>query len=98
MESQVLPSDLDVDLPELQRQARFGRDGYYAMKRQGRTPRAYRIGRKLWFSRAEVQQWLATERIQAPTQSRIGQSQHDAEQSLDPAHDPQETSGEPPGN
>lgn len=58
----AVPTDL-IDLPELLRRARFGRDGYTAMRRQGRTPRAFRFGRKLWFSEAEVDEWLATHRI-----------------------------------
>lgn len=64
MTDRHIPSDLDVDLPELLRRARFGRDGYTAMRRQGRTPRAFRVGRKLWFSESEVQRWLLEERIQ----------------------------------
>jgi len=68
-EDTAVPTDL-IDLPELLRRARFGRDGYTAMRRQGRTPQAFRFGRKLWFSEAEVNEWLATQRIVVDTRAK----------------------------
>lgn len=32
----------------------------YNWRAQGRAPRAHKIGRKLWFSRADIERWLET--------------------------------------
>lgn len=63
-----LPDDLTIDLPELLLRGKFGRDGYNRLRRQGRTPTGYKIGRKLWFSEAEVSEWLTTQRVRVAGQ------------------------------
>lgn len=65
------PNDLTIDLPELLLRGKFGRDGYNRLRRQGRTPTGYKIGRKLWFSETEVDEWLATQRVRVAGQTKI---------------------------
>jgi hypothetical protein len=66
-----LPDDLTIDLPELLLRGKFGRDGFNRLRRQGRTPTGYKIGRKLWFSEAEVTEWLTTQRVRVAGQAII---------------------------
>ena len=64
-----------IDMRELCSLARMGPAGYRNLRRQGKTPPAYKIGRRLFFKRDEVEHWLTTVRIvpvplPAPTEPR----------------------------
>lgn len=58
----MIDDDL-IDLDELCRLGRMGKDAYRHQRRQGRTPQAYRIGRKLFFRRSDALDWLETVRV-----------------------------------
>jgi hypothetical protein len=51
-----------ITLDELCSMGRMGKDGYRSLRRQGKTPTAYRIGRRLYFRRDDAEKWLVTTR------------------------------------
>jgi hypothetical protein len=57
-----LTSDL-ISLDELCRMGRMGRDAYRNLRRQGRTPTAWKLGRRLYFKRSDAEAWLLSERM-----------------------------------
>lgn len=52
-----------MDLNELCRLAYMGKAGYRNLRRQGKTPPAFKVGRRLLFKREDVAHWLTTVRI-----------------------------------
>jgi predicted DNA-binding transcriptional regulator AlpA len=52
-----------ITLDELCEMARMGRDAYRNLRRQGRTPVAYKMGRRLYFRRSEAEAWVINERM-----------------------------------
>ncbi len=56
-------SDDLIDLDQLCELGRMGKDAYRHQRRQGTTPPAYKIGRRLYFKRADALEWLHTVRM-----------------------------------
>lgn len=52
-----------ITLDELCAMGRMGRDAYRNLRRQGRTPVAYKMGRRLYFRRSDAEAWVLNERM-----------------------------------
>jgi hypothetical protein len=52
-----------IDLDELCEMGRMGKDSYRHQRRQGKTPPAFKIGRRLYFKRSDALTWLHTVRM-----------------------------------
>lgn len=52
-----------IDLAELCAMAKMTKDNYRQLRRQGKTPVAYKMGRALYFKKADAEQWLVNVRM-----------------------------------
>lgn len=52
-----------ITLDELCAIGKFGHDGYRALRRQGKAPTAYKMGRRLMFLKTEVDEWFFSTRL-----------------------------------
>ena len=52
-----------IDLDAFCELARMGRDGYRALRRQGRTPEAIKMGRRIYFDRDDAIRWVKEVRM-----------------------------------
>lgn len=52
-----------VILDELCEIGKLSKRSYRCLREQGRTPVAYRMGRRLYFKRGDVQAWMTTVRM-----------------------------------
>jgi hypothetical protein len=52
-----------ITLDELCEIGRLSKRSYRCLREQGRTPVAYRMGRRLYFKRGDVQAWMTTVRM-----------------------------------
>jgi len=52
-----------IDLAELCEMGKLTKDSYRQLRRQGKTPVAYKMGRNLYFKRADAEAWLVNVRM-----------------------------------
>jgi hypothetical protein len=52
-----------ITLDELCEMGRMGKDAYRHLRRQGKTPTAYKLGKRLYFRRADAEAWLVSTRM-----------------------------------
>ncbi|MSW81588.1 MAG: helix-turn-helix domain-containing protein [Actinobacteria bacterium] len=52
-----------ITLDELCEIGQLSKRSYRCLREQGRTPVAYRMGRRLYFKRGDVQAWMTTVRM-----------------------------------
>ncbi len=59
METNLNPDREYLTVPEFASEVRASVQTVYSWRHRGRGPKAYRVGRRLLFRRADVQEWLA---------------------------------------
>jgi predicted DNA-binding transcriptional regulator AlpA len=66
--TRAVPDDL-IDTNETAELLKRSPNALYVMRSRGQAPPAYRIGRRLLYSRSEVLAWVAEHRDDGPTRA-----------------------------